>query len=96
MAFTIWKFPLPLADEVRVPMPGGAQILTVAAVFNEPFVWAIVDPGAPVVERELSIRGTGHALGTVGGYIGTFVLEGGGSFVFHVFDAVSPTAGGAI
>ena len=91
MTATIWKFPLPIGDEVRVPMPKGAQILTVGAVQDVPFVWAIVDPDAPTVERELSVRGTGHELGTVGGYIGTFVLLAG-DLVFHVFDAVSPTA----
>lgn len=95
MAATIWKFPLaPMANEVRVPMPKGAVILTAAAINDDPFVWAIVDPDAPIIERELSIRGTGHDLGTVGGYIGTFVLYGG-SLVFHVFDAVSATAGEA-
>ena len=91
MAATIWKFPLPVGDEVRVPMPKGAQVLTIAVVRDEPFVWAIVDPGAAVVEREFSVRGTGHDLGTVGGYIGTFMLLAG-SLVFHVFDAVSATA----
>lgn len=94
MAETIWKFPLPILDEPRVPMPRGAVLLTVAAIRDEPFVWAIVDPDAPLVDRELSVRGTGHELGEVGGYIGTFTLADG-HLVFHVFDAVTQTAGEA-
>lgn len=84
---TVWKFPLP-----RVPMPIGAQILTVAVIRDQPFVWAIVDPSAPLVERQLFVRGTGHGLGTVGDYIGTFMLLAG-SLVFHVFDGASTSSG---
>jgi hypothetical protein len=90
-AKTIWKFPLPIADLVHVVMPKGACVLTVAAVHEEAFLWAIVDRAAPMVERPFAIRGTGHALGAVGSYIGTFMLQSGG-LVFHVFDAVTSTA----
>lgn len=93
-AKAIWKFPLPVGDEVRVPMPKGAVILTVGTTHDKPCVWAIVDPAAPIIERELSVRGTGHDLGTVGAYIGTLKMYGD-SLVFHVFDAVSATAGEA-
>jgi hypothetical protein len=86
MAATIWKFPLPIGDVVDVPMPEGARVLTVAAISDAPFLWAIVDPYAPVVDREFVIRGTGHPLGDVGAYLGTFIVLGG-TLVFHVFEA---------
>ena len=87
-ASTIWKFPLPIGDEVSVAMPEGAKVLTVAAVGEAPFVWVLVDVSAPTVERRFAVRGTGHPLGDVGDYLGTFMLASGG-LVFHVFEAAA-------
>ncbi len=86
MTATIWKFPIPAGDEITVDMPDGAVILTVGGVRDEAFVWAMVDAEAPFVGRRLAVRGTGHPLGEVGDYIGTFMLLSG-SLVFHVFEA---------
>ncbi len=85
MSLTIWKFPLPIGDDVRVRMPRHARVLSVAAVRDEVFLWAIIDPAEPEVSRPFSVRGTGHELGEVGEYVGTVVLLGG-ALVFHVFD----------
>ncbi len=85
MAATIWKFPLPVGDEVGVVMPAGGRVLTVAAQGDVMVLWAIVDPGAPFVERAFEVRGTGHPLGEVGEYVGTALLVSG--LVFHVFEA---------
>ena len=85
---TIWKFPLTVHDEVRIAMPDGANILTVATVGEDPFLWALVDVSAPKVGRHFAIRGTGHPVGEVGDYIGTFMLAAG-ALVFHVFEAAA-------
>ncbi len=86
MSRTIWKYTLAIADDVELCMPEGARILTVAEQHGLPWLWAMVDPAAPKVARRLAIRGTGHPLGDVGDYIGTFMLERG-ALVFHVFEA---------
>jgi hypothetical protein len=84
---TIWKFPVPIADEFAVVMPKGALVLTVQAQAGEPVVWAIVSPDAPKVQRWFHVRGTGHE--TAGAesmpYVGTFQVHGG-QLVFHLFD----------
>ena len=87
-ASTIWKFPLPVNGEVFVHMPEGAKVLTVASVNEAAFVWALVDASAPTVARRFVVRGTGHPLGDVGDYIGTFMLASG-ALVFHVFEAAA-------
>jgi hypothetical protein len=84
MSLTIWKFPLTV-DPAVIVMPQDARVLTVAAVGGEPFVWAIVDPAKPLVERCFTVRGTGHEMDTVGAYVGTFMLLDG-ALVFHVFE----------
>lgn len=85
---TIWKFPLPVGDTVTVKMPRGARVLHVAVQgrAEQPTIWAVVDPGEPMFERAFAVRGTGHDLGVVGDYVGTFMLLGG-TLVFHVFEA---------
>ena len=70
------------------PMPRGAELLTVQVQRGEAYVWARVDPSAPVVERDLHVAGTGHPLplrADGAPFLGTFQLNGGG-LVFHVFD----------
>lgn len=86
MSLTIWKFSLPVTDDAVVPMPEGAHVLTVATQDAQPFLWAIVNPSAPTEMRRFAVRGTGHGVGEVGEYIGTFQMLGG-DLVFHVFDA---------
>jgi hypothetical protein len=86
MAATIWKFELPVADVAMVVMPADARVLTVAAVGTRAYVWALVDPDASMESREFAVRGTGHPVGDVGDYVGTFLVDGG-QFVFHVFEA---------
>jgi hypothetical protein len=83
---TIWKYEIPVADEFGVAMQQDAQILCVQVQHGHPCIWAIVDPEAPRVERRLAVRGTGHPLGDVGLYIGTFQVHSG-SLVFHLFEA---------
>lgn len=40
---TIWKFPVPVADEVEVSMPTGARILSLNIQDGQPRIWAFVD-----------------------------------------------------
>ena len=87
----IFKYPLPVDDEVVIPMPSGARILTVQAQNNLPCVWAVVTPDAEGMEdRRFRVFGTGHPIpeGTDSlEYIGTFQLHNG-RLVFHLFERV--------
>ncbi len=83
----IFKYELDIDDLVLLPLPQGAQILTVQIQGPLICLWAIVDPKAKVCQRRLLWRGTGHELGEAerGAYVGT-VLARGGSLVLHLFD----------
>lgn len=82
---TIWKFPLLLEDEVSVMMPEGAIVLTAAAQRGSVFLWAVVDPKAPMRIRRFAVRGTGHPVGDDLVYhVGTVQLHDG-DLVFSVF-----------
>jgi hypothetical protein len=83
--YTVWKFPFEVADQVVLRMPEGAEVLDVQAQDGVPTLWAVVDVDAPLVERRFELRGTGHPLGDIGPYVGTFQLLGGG-FVGHLFE----------
>ncbi|RZJ26186.1 MAG: hypothetical protein EOO54_03720 [Haliea sp.] len=85
----VWKYALPMADEVVVCMPEHAQVLHIAAQNNQPQIWAQVDPSAPIVDRVFEVRGTGHTWqhDPRRVHLGTFMLHGGG-LVFHVFEVL--------
>jgi len=87
-AHTIWKFQLPTRGRVSLPMPKGAQLLSVDVQEDVPVLWAIVcaDPAAPKASRVISIRMTGHSVpAEVGTFVGTFQIDRG-AYVGHVFD----------
>lgn len=94
---TIWKFPFNVSDYFTVPMPDGAQILHVeaqqfsSAADGSPAIWALVDPDAPVVERDFCVFGTGHKVRPPGpdmtvSHVATWLH---GPFVWHLFEATS-------
>jgi DNA-directed RNA polymerase subunit RPC12/RpoP len=82
----IYKYPLPIGNDVEISIPMGAQILTVQVQNKRPYIWAIVDTDAPLTTRRLCLRGTGHPFnGKEGKYIGTYQLVNG-DLVFHLFE----------
>lgn len=83
MAHSIWKFALPMQGDLT--MPKGARILSVQMQNGQPHLWALVDPKAPLVMRNIRVYGTGWDVEETGTFIGTFMTEGG-QYVFHVFD----------
>lgn len=67
-------------------MPRGALVLHVATQHGEPFLWALVDPTAPVETRGFIIYGTGHDVTEdAGKHLGSFLIFSD-SLVFHVFE----------
>jgi len=89
---TIWKFPLDLCDQQQIPMPKGAQILTLQTQNGVPCIWVMVEDDAVEAEmRTFEIFGTGTEITKEKGfgrcYIGTFQRQ---QFVWHVFERYVP------
>lgn len=86
MNLTIYKFEVRVNDSVEIPMPKGAQVISVGNQRNGHICfWAIVDSDWPQTElRRFKIRGTGHTItGDPGKFVGTVMDE---LFVWHVFE----------
>jgi hypothetical protein len=84
---TVYKYALPIEDEVRIPLPAFAEVLSVGVQGENLFVWALVDPSIPNLHKTFRIAGTGHPIEEPEKwkFIGTvFLYEG--SFVAHVFE----------
>ena len=84
MEKSIWKFPLVVTDEQIVPLPIGAEVLSVQVQNGVPCLWAKVDTDAVKEGRVVQIFGTGHDASDAGDYISTFQLHDG-ELVFHAF-----------
>ena len=84
---TIWKYPLPVENALRVDMPKDARILSVQIQGGMPCLWALVNPDAEKERRMFSVLETGEPIESVEAltYIGT-VQQSGGSYVFHLFE----------
>lgn len=82
MDHAILKYPVG-----TVQMPKGARILSVQAQRGSVMAWALVDPSAPMVQRDLVAYATGFSSVTAepGKFLATVQLSDG-DFVLHVFD----------
>lgn len=86
MEKTIWKFQIEPNDIIKVDMPIGAEVLTVQTQFEQPCIWAIVNPKAKTETRTFRMADTGHPVNeNVKKYIGTFQLMSG-QLIFHLFE----------
>ncbi len=89
---TIYKYEIP-SKAVTIALPQGATILSVAVQNECPYLWAMVDPNQPTVEKHIRVIATGQPLedeAAAWSFVGTFFLNSG-SLVFHVFE-VNPLA----
>lgn len=86
---TIWKYTFSLHGlQQRIPMPTGANIISVQVQDDLPTAWAIVDDEQPMVDRVFESYMTGAKVESPGrSYVGTWVLRGG-SYVLHLFEVV--------
>jgi hypothetical protein len=91
---TIYKYPMPIVDELTKELPAGSQLLCVQMQRGEPQLWAVVDTDQPPVARDFRWVGTGHPfdLGTHCAYIGTVQISEG-LRVFHLFEVPAAAAG---
>lgn len=84
---TVWKYSLPViyADSYAMPMPLGAEVLTVQLQRGVLTLWARVDAEQVITSiRRFVICGTGQPCSD-GEYIGTILLHDG-DLVLHVFE----------
>lgn len=88
MSEAIWKYELETTDHQTLKMPAGAQILTIQTQRGNPCLWAVVTVENEIVDRKITIRGTGHIMAMEGDYLGTYQSYGG-DLVFHVFEDAS-------
>lgn len=87
MSKTIWKVALKVADEQRIMVPAGAEMLCAREQFDDICVWFRCDPDAPKKSRKIRIIGTGHPMREDDGrYLGTASVDAG-RLMFHVFEA---------
>ena len=83
----IWKFPILIDDEYMSAMPRGAEVISAVLSPRDPNridVYAVADPGHPMVGRKFLVEGTGHPLEDGATYVATVLQP---PFVWHVFDA---------
>jgi len=85
----IYKYPIPVNDEIVIKMPMSAKVLTVQMQKSEPYIWALVNPDEEMVERRFYLYGTGMTITHSESYIGTFQMLNGG-LVFHLFELNRP------
>lgn len=90
MSKVIYKYDVDVSDSQTIDMPKGAQLLSVGVQNGRIKLWALIDPGEPIVSRDLILIGTGHPIiRTLGEFIGTVHLtmpHSGSVLVFHLFD----------
>lgn len=83
----VFKYPLRISDEANhVGLPSGAELLHVHEQDGRMFLWALVDPAAPLEQRVFTVHGTGHPVDnrlSFADYVGTAHCDG---FVWHVFE----------
>jgi hypothetical protein len=85
---TIHKYRIGIETHQQVPMPEGAQLLSVqkqpvGGVGHVFVLWARVDDAHVQVRRRIVMCGTGHPAPSNAPFIGTLI---DGAFVWHFFD----------
>jgi hypothetical protein len=80
----IYKYKI--EDQETAMMPRDAKLLHVGFQHSHVTVWALVDPEAPLVERQMAVFGTGWEISEKDAerYVGTVQVPYG--LVWHVFD----------
>lgn len=93
MSRVVWKFTLERATRNDVRMPADATVVMVAAQFEKPCIWLLVDPERELVIRRFGVAMTGQTFDeSECRYVGSFMLQGG-AFLGHVIEAINVTHG---
>lgn len=93
---TMLQYPVGIHD-FAVQMHAGAAVVSVAMQNGKPYMWALSDKEAPLVEHRFVTIQTGEDTSEEIGdflFVGTFQSPSG-SLTFHLFDAGDGTGDGA-
>lgn len=83
----VFKYTIPVQNEIEVMMPEQALVLSCQVQHNQPQIWAVVDDESPEIPHHFHMVGTGHPANHLeGAFIDTFQLNNG-QLVFHLFHA---------
>lgn len=82
----IYKYAIPVQDQITLELPLSAEILTIQMQKSEPQMWVLCNPDAIKIERYFYLYGTGMEVREGLRYRGTFQMLNGG-LVFHLFEA---------
>lgn len=82
---TIWKFELPIENDVVIEMPEDSILLSVQTKDGDLFIWAQVDTDKPKTKNRFRIVGTGTEVDISPSlrFVGTVHMKHGD--VLHVF-----------
>jgi hypothetical protein len=84
----IFKYHIAPVQLQKIEMPVGAKILCVHAIGDNAFLWAEVNPEAPLQPRMIEVFATGQEIleqmGSDREYLGTFFTPE--NLVFHVYE----------
>jgi hypothetical protein len=83
----VWKWKIPRLSTFVLSMPEHARVLHVAGIGSDGYLWALVNPSAPAVERTFirCVTGMSIDIGPMARHIGT-CIEDDGAFVAHIFE----------
>ena len=77
---SVLEFPIAIVAKQIIVMPAGARVIALDVKNDRPFMWALIDPSAPVVERTFVTFATGQQFDEreiACNYRGTYVLRDG-------------------
>lgn len=89
----IYKYPLPVREKYVIELPANAHIIRVDTVEGLFYLWAIVDPEAPLVTRYLEFYKTGQPITTPMrsllylGFCTLFIMQ---ELCLYVFENLNP------
>lgn len=92
MACAVWKYPVPITDELTLNLPAGARILSLQAQRGQVVLWALVNPDKRETPRRFRLTGTGHPMEIEPArltHLGTVQLQVG-YLIYHLFEVDAP------
>ena len=94
----VFKYPVKIEDHVTLEMPKGAKLLSFQCQYDQPCLWALVDPEAPLESRTFRFVGTGHPIEEPAeklSFVGTAQMRGG-ALIWHLFEITEVELGGVM
>ena len=86
MKNTIYKYPIPIQDYIKIDLPKNAEVLCVKTQNGEPYIWVLVDTDEEKETRDFRLFGTGNYFDlSEYKYIGTFLIYDD-LLVWHLFE----------